>query len=57
MPGQPTITVRGSKLDNRAQGALNRARRGQTVQIFNIKAKSAGPRIKKVSPVIIEITN
>lgn len=57
VPGQPTITVRGNKLDSRAQGALNRARRGQTVQIFNIKAKSAGPRIKKVSPVIIEITN
>ncbi len=57
VPGQPTITVRGNKLDSRAQGALNRAKRGQTVQIINIKAKSSGPRIKKVSPVIIEITN
>lgn len=57
VPGQPTITVKGNKLDGRAQGALNRAKRGQTVQIINIKARSAGPRIKKVSPVIIEITN
>ncbi|EDP97481.1 gliding motility protein GldM [Kordia algicida OT-1] len=57
VPGQPTITVRGNKLDSRAKGALNRARRGQTVQILNVKAKSSGPRIKKVSPVIIEITN
>ena len=57
VPGQPTITVNGSKLDGRAKAALNRARRGQTVQILNIKAKSNGPLIKKISPVIIEITN
>jgi len=57
VPGQPTITVKGSRLDSRAKAALNRAKRGQTVQIINIKAKSSGPRIKKVSPVIIEITN
>lgn len=57
VPGQPTITVRGNKLDSRAKSALNRARRGQTVQILNVKAKSSGPRIKRVSPVIIEITN
>ncbi|MGH1383710.1 gliding motility protein GldM [Kordia sp.] len=59
VPGQPTITVRGSKLDSNAKNALKRARRGQTVQIINIKAKpvNPGPLIKKVSPVIIEITN
>lgn len=57
VPGQPTITVNGGKLDGRAQAALNRAKRGQTVQIINIKAKSSGPLIKKVAPVIIEITN
>lgn len=57
VPGQPTITVNGTRLDSRAQAALNRAKRGQTVQILNIKAKSSGPLIKKVAPVIIEITN
>ncbi|AXG68238.1 hypothetical protein KORDIASMS9_00431 [Kordia sp. SMS9] len=57
VPGQPTITVKGGRLDTRAKNALNRAKRGQTVQILNIKAKSRGPLIKKVSPVIIEITN
>ncbi|WP_046756571.1 type IX secretion system motor protein PorM/GldM [Kordia jejudonensis] len=57
VPGQPTITVRGDKLDGKAQSALNRAKRGQSVQIINIKAKSNGPLIKKISPVIIEITN
>jgi len=60
VPGQPTITVSGNRLDSKAKNALKRARRGQTVQIINIKAKPAnpgGPLIKKVSPVIIEITN
>lgn len=57
VPGQPTITVKGRKLDSRAKGALRRAKRGQNVQFLNIKAKSSGPRIKRVSPVIIEITN
>jgi gliding motility-associated protein GldM len=59
VPGQPTITVRGDKLDSKAKNALRRAKRGQTVQIINIKAKpvNPGPLIKKVSPVIIEITN
>jgi gliding motility-associated protein GldM len=58
VPGQPTITVRGNKLDSKAKNALKRAKRGQTVQIINIKAKpvNPGPLIKKVSPVIIEIT-
>lgn len=57
VPGQPTITVTGNKLDSKAISALKRATRGQDVQILNIKAKSSGPVIKKVSPVIIEITN
>ncbi|MFK7750061.1 MAG: GldM family protein, partial [Kordia sp.] len=59
VPGQPTITVRGSKLDARAKNALKRAKRGQTVQFINIKAKSSTPGliIKKVSPVFVEITN
>jgi gliding motility-associated protein GldM len=57
VPGQPTITVNGGRLDSRAKAALNRAKRGQTVQIINIKAKSSGPLIKRVAPVIIEITN
>lgn len=59
VPGQPTITVRGGKLDAKAKNALKRAKRGQTVQFINIKAKTvtAGPIIKKVSPVFVEITN
>jgi gliding motility-associated protein GldM len=59
-PGQPTIRVNGNKLNARAKSALRRVKKGQTVQIFDIKARLAGNstyKIKKVSPVVIEITN
>lgn len=60
VPGQPTIRVNGSKLDNNAKAALRRAGRGETVQIFDIQASIAGNssyKLKKVAPVIVELTN
>lgn len=59
VPGQPTISVNGSKLDSRAKSALLKAKRGDDVQIFDIEARASGVSVilKKVSPVIIEITN
>ncbi len=59
VPGQPTINVRGNKLDSRAKGALRKAKRGSGVQIFDIQAKASGAsvRLKKVSPVFVELTN
>lgn len=58
--GQPTIQVNGSQLDNAAKAALRRAGRGETVQIFDIQAQLAGNtsyKLKKVSPVFVELTN
>jgi gliding motility-associated protein GldM len=58
--GQPTVVVNGRKLDGAALGALRRARRGETVQIFDINANIAnnsGYKLKKISPVCIELTN
>ncbi len=60
VPGQPTVQVRGRKLDARAKSALKRAKRGDAVQIFDIQAYITNNRsykLKKVSPVVIEITN
>lgn len=60
VPGQPTVEVRGNKLDSRAKAALQRARRGDAVQIFDIEAYITNNRsykLKKVSPVVIELTN
>jgi len=60
VPGQPTVIVKGDKLDARAKGALKRAKRGDVVQIFDINAYITNNRsykLKKVSPVVIELTN
>ncbi len=60
VPGQPTVQVRGNKLDARAKAALKRAKRGDAVQIFDIEAYITNNRsykLKKVSPVVIELTN
>ncbi|WP_340064681.1 gliding motility protein GldM [Ascidiimonas aurantiaca] len=60
VPGQPTVEVRGNKMDSRAKSALKRAKRGDAVQIFDIEAYITNNRtykLKKVSPVVIELTN
>ena len=60
VPGQPTVSVNGSKLDSRAKSALKRAKRGDAVQIFDIKAyitNNKSYKLKKVSPVVVELTN
>jgi gliding motility-associated protein GldM len=60
VPGQPTVTVRGDKMDAKAKSALERARRGDVVQIFDIEAyitNNKSYKLKKVSPVVVEITN
>ena len=60
VPGQPTVSVNGDKLDSRAIAALKRAGRGDAVQIFDIQAEitnNKSYKLKKVSPVIVEVTN
>ena len=60
VPGQPTVSVSGSRLDARAKSALKRAKRGDAVQIFDINAyisNNKSYKLKKVSPVVIELTN
>lgn len=60
VPGQPTVSVNGSRLDSRAKSALKRAKRGDAVQIFDIRAyitNNKSYKLKKVSPVVVEITN
>jgi len=60
IPGKPTLNIRGTRLNEAGKRALSRARRGDNVMILNIKAKIVGNSnyyLKKISPVIIEITN
>ncbi|RLD29562.1 MAG: gliding motility protein GldM, partial [Bacteroidetes bacterium] len=58
--GQPTVKINGNKLNTPGKAALRRARRGETVQIFDIHANIAnnsGYKLKRISPVCIELTN
>lgn len=60
VPGQPTVNVVGTKMNSQAKSAIGRARSGDNITIFGIKAKitdNATYRLKNVSPVIVEITN
>lgn len=60
VPGQPTVQVNGNKLDAKAKAALQRAKRGDLIQIFDINAYITNNRsykLKKVSSVIVELTN
>ncbi len=60
VPGQPTINVVGTKMNAQAQASIKRARKGDNITIFDIKAKITGNakyRLKNVSPVIVEVTN
>ena len=59
VPGQATVIVNGSRMNAKASSAIAKARRGDMVNIFDIKSKlvgsASGYRIKKASPVIVEI--
>ncbi len=59
VPGQPTITCNGSKLNARAKKALARAKRGDQIVISQMRASisGGGPKLLPASPVIIELTN
>ncbi|WP_178983630.1 type IX secretion system motor protein PorM/GldM [Winogradskyella helgolandensis] len=60
VPGQPTVNVAGTKMNSQAKSAIGRARAGDVVTIFNIKAKIQGNnsyQLKGVSPVTIEVSN
>ena len=57
VPGQPTIVVRGDKMDDRAKGAIRKASRGDIIVISEIKTKLRGSSLllKKTTPCTFEI--
>ncbi len=60
VPGQPSVEVNGTKLNDMAKTALRKARRGDGIQIFDIKAQiqnNASYKLKGVSPVFVELSN
>ncbi|WP_378186469.1 gliding motility protein GldM [Aquimarina sp. W85] len=58
--GQPTVSISGGRLNSKAKAVLRKAKRGSTVQIIDINASLAtngSYKLKKISPVIVELTN
>ncbi|MGB2171395.1 MAG: gliding motility protein GldM [Flavobacteriaceae bacterium] len=58
IPGSPTITCRGTKLNAKALQALGRVRTGQEISIFDLKIQNPSKpnyKFKRVAPVLIEI--
>ncbi len=58
--GKPTVKVNGNKLNPQAKNTLLRAKRGETVQIFDITAKidgNSGYKLPRITPVFVELTN
>lgn len=57
VPGQATITVNGSKMSTQAQAAINKARVGDIIGIFDVKSSINGvnTNVKDASPVTIEV--
>lgn len=60
VPGQPSVQVNGNRFNDQARSVLNRAKRGDIVQIFDISADivgNSGYHLPKVAPIAVEITN
>jgi len=60
VPGRPTVKVNGTKLNAAAIRALGKARPGDVISIFDLKASlsgNSGYYLKKVGPLMITITN
>ena len=58
VPGAPTITCKGTKLNSKALQALGRVRSGQEISIFDLKVQNPSKpnyKFKRVAPVLIEI--
>lgn len=58
VPGKATITVSGSKMNAQAQSAINGARVGDVIAIFDVKSSLvgvSGVQVKDASAVSIEI--
>ncbi len=57
VPNQLTVIVKGTKLTPAARKVLSKAKRGDQINIYDIKATANGLALKKVLPVSIELTN
>ncbi|MEM9680676.1 MAG: gliding motility protein GldM [Bacteroidota bacterium] len=60
VPNQPSVSINGTRLNTQAKNALRKARRGDGIQFFDIKARitnNPNYKLKGVSPVFVELSN
>ncbi len=57
VPGQITVIVNGTRLNAAAKKVLSKAKRGDQINIYDIKASANGYNLRQVLPVSIELTN
>ena len=57
VPGELTIIVEGTTLSAAAKKVLDKAQRGDIINIYDIRATANGYNLKQVLPVSIELTN
>lgn len=60
IPGQSTVLVKGIRFDSKAKKALMKAKRGDVISIFDVKASIKGNssyRLKGVLPLSVVISN
>lgn len=58
VPGQSTVSVKGSRMNAQAKKAISKAKRGDIISIFDVKSNlvnGGGYRIKTAAPVSIEV--
>ena len=58
VPGSATVIVKGTKMNGAAIRALGKARKGDQITIFDVKASlvgNSGYFLKKVNPLVIQI--
>ena len=60
VPGQATVLVKGSRMNDKAKRSLRKVKRGDIVNIFDVKGSVVGNssyKLKKIMPLSIEINN
>ncbi|MFC4635399.1 GldM family protein [Dokdonia ponticola] len=58
IPGQPAIHINGFKFNSEAKKLLSKAKKGEIIQIFDIRASITGKSsysLRKVSPITVEL--
>jgi gliding motility-associated protein GldM len=60
VPDVPTVKVEGARFNERAKNAIRKAKRGQKVEIFDVRVKAVSNskvRLDKIPQIVVELAN